>query len=245
MNERKTVLVTGSSRGIGKAVAESFAVNGFNVVLNCVNNVTLMDEAVLQLKKINENVIGIRCDVSDYSQAKKMFEQIEQKFGSVDILVNNAGVSYVGLFNEMEICDARRITEANFYSVMNCSHIAVSQMIRAQQGVILNMSSIWGNVGASCEAVYSASKGAINSFTKALAKELAPSGIRVNAIALGACDTEMNSFLSAEEKQAFCEQIPAGRFCSVLEASELAFFLCSDKAKYLTGQVVTLDGGLT
>lgn len=196
----KTVLITGSSRGIGRAAAKKFAENNYNVVVNGSRDFKSLDAVFEELKLINKNILAVKADVSKYSEAKRLFSEAENAFGRVDVLVNNAGISYIGLFNEMEPSQWQNIMNINLNSVYNCTHIALPSMIHEKKGAIINISSMWGNVGASCEAVYSASKGGINAFTRALAKELGPSGIRVNSIACGVINTEMNEFLSEEEK---------------------------------------------
>ena len=241
----KTVLVTGSSRGIGYATSELFSAAGYNVVLNCLNNTDLMETAVNKFKTINPNVIGIACNVSKYEECKAMFSEINQTFGDVDILVNNAGISNFGLFGLTPVCEWHNIIETNLYSVMNCSHIAIEKMVENKNGRILNISSVWGNAGASCEVAYSASKAAVNGFTKALAKELAPSGVQVNAIACGAVDTDMNKRLTMEEKKDFEKSIPIGRFCSAVEIARLVFSICTESTMCLTGQIITVDGAMT
>ncbi len=240
----KVVFVTGSSRGIGKEIAKIFALNNFKVVINCINRKDDLDKTYTELKKINPNILALQGDISDYLTALNIFKEIEKTFGCVDILINNAGISHIGLFNEITPDIWQKLIKTNIEGVFNCSHIASKSMINKKNGIIINISSIWGNVGASCEVVYSSTKGAINSFTKALAKELAPSGIRINAISCGAIDTEMNNFLSAEEKEAFIDDIPYMRFGKPEEVANLAYYLASNNSSYLTGQVITLDGGL-
>ncbi len=242
MPERKTVLVTGSSRGIGLAIAEKFALENFNVIINCRNSFERLIEIQNNMRKFNKNVIAIKCDVSDYDGVYKMFDEIKRLFGGVDILVNNAGISYIGIFNEMKPDMWNEIIDVNLKSVYNCTHIALTYMINKKKGSIINISSVWGNVGASCEVIYSSSKGAVNSFTKALAKELGPCGIRVNAVSCGAIETEMNGFLSKEEKDNLINEIPFMRFGKTEEVAETVYFLASDKASYLSGQVISLDG---
>ncbi len=241
---RKTVLVTGSTRGIGRAIALKFASNDYNIIINCVKSETLLHELVSEIKNYNPNVLGILADVSIYEEVTKMFKKSEEVFGTVDILVNNAGVSSYGLFNAQSILEINRTLNINLGSVINCTHHAVQKMVANKSGVIVNISSIWGNVGASCEAVYSASKGAINSFSMALAKELAPCNIRVNAVACGVIDTDMNNIFSEKEKAALCDEIPLGRLGNATDVANLVYFLCSADASYLTGKVITLDGGL-
>lgn len=242
---KKVVLITGSSKGIGKAIALAFAKKNYSVVINCKSSVKELNETLNEIKEITPDVLAIQTDVSVYENCQDMYNQIIEKFGRLDVLVNNAGISYIGLFNEMELKDWKNILQTNFESAINLSHIVVQNMIKEKKGNIINISSIWGNTGASCEVIYSASKGGLNSFTKALAKELAPSGIRVNAIACGAIETEMNSFLSEEEKNTFSEEIPLMRFGDCEEVANMVLFLASEKSSYLTGQIVTLDGGLT
>jgi 3-oxoacyl-[acyl-carrier protein] reductase len=244
MLRNNVVFVTGSSRGIGKAIAEEFARNGYKVAINCTHSKDELIKTENELKEINPNIYSVVCDVSDYEKAKVAFEEIEKNLGHIDIMINNAGIAYIGLFNTMKPDEWQHIMNVNLNSVFNCTHLALQNMIKRQQGCIINISSMWGNLGASCEAVYSASKGAINAFTKAMAKEVAPSNIRVNAIACGAIDTKMNSLLSDEEKADFAEEIPLMRFGKAEEVAQTALFLV-EKASYVTGQIIGVDGGLT
>lgn len=241
----KTVLITGSSRGIGKGIALEFAKEGYNIIINCSSSSKELDNTLNEIKKYNKNVIAIKADVSDYDSAKIMFQKINENFGDVDILVNNAGISYIGLFNKMLPQEWNNIMSVNLNSVYNCTHLAISSMINKKNGIIINISSIWGNCGASCETVYSASKGAVNSFTKALAKEVAPCNIRVNAIACGVIDTSMNQFLSEDERNNLINEIPLMRFGTIEEIGKTALYLASDSSSYLTGQIITLDGAMT
>jgi 3-oxoacyl-[acyl-carrier protein] reductase len=231
----RKVFITGSSRGIGFGIAQSFSQNGDKVILNGREDDTQLNKA---MAKLNTN--GYLADMADYNQAQEIFNQV----GPVDILVNNAGAEYFGLFTDMTAEDFDRVVKANLYTVLNTSHLAIPAMVRKKSGTIINITSIWGLTGASCEAVYAAAKAGVHCFTKSLAKELGPSGIRVNAIACGAFNTRMNDRLSAEEKNAFTENIPIGRFGEITEAGALAVFLASREAGYLNGQIVGLDGGL-
>lgn len=244
MLKNKVVFVTGSSRGIGKAIAAAFAKEGCRVAINCSNSVTELESTEKELKQINPNIFSAVGDVSDYNTAKAVFSNIKKHFGNVDILINNAGISYIGLFNTMEPEQWHNVMNINLNSVFNCTHIALQDMIQNKTGCIINISSMWGTLGASCEAVYSASKGAVNAFTKAMAKEVAPCGIRVNAIACGAIETSMNNFLSAEEKADFSAEIPLMRFGKPEEIADTAVFL-AEKGRYITGQIMGVDGGLT
>ena len=171
-----------------------------------------------------------------------MFEEISKTFGSVDILVNNAGISRVGLLQDMDFEEWDSLIAANLSSVFHCCKLAIPSMVRKQSGHIVNISSVWGVCGASCEAAYSASKGGVNALTKALAKELAPSHIQINAIACGVIDTDMNHFLSKEEAAALLEEIPAGRMGTPDEVARMVLSLTESPA-YLTGQVIRFDGG--
>lgn len=239
----KVALITGSSKGIGKAIAINLAKNGYSVVINCKNSIDKLDETFKEIQNITKNVLAIKCDISNYDDCQNMYNEIIKKFGKIDILVNNAGISYVGLFNEMLPKDWQNILKTNLEGTINISHFAVKDMLKRKSGNIINISSIWGNIGASCEVIYSASKGGINSFTKALAKELAPSNIIVNAISCGAIETEMNDFLSEQEKKDFANEIPLMRFGKPEEVANLCLYLISSKNSYLTGQIINLDGG--
>lgn len=239
----ETVLITGSSRGIGKACALAFAEKGYNVVLNCIKNEDKMNAVIGRIKKTNPNVMGFVCDVSDHNAVKIMVNEINKSFGGIDILVNNAGISHTGLFQDMTPKEWKRLTEVNLYGIFNTTHLVVPYMLSKKKGSIINISSVWGVSGGSCEAVYSATKGAVNAFTRAMAKELGPSGIRVNALYLGCIDTEMNNNLSHEEKTALAEDIPLMRFGAPEEAAEAVLFLASDKASYINGQILGVDGG--
>ncbi|MFQ9511365.1 MAG: SDR family oxidoreductase, partial [Lachnospiraceae bacterium] len=181
-------------------------------------------------------------DVGDYDFCKSMFASIQKHFGTVDVLVNNAGISYIGLFQDMKPEDWNRVLQVNLNSVFNCSNLAIPGMLQKKSGKIINISSVWGVAGASCEVAYSAAKGGLNAFTKALAKELAPSNIKVNAIACGAIDTEMNQFMSDEELFSLVDEIPMNRLGRAEEVADLAYHLAY-KDNYLTGQVIGFDGG--
>jgi 3-oxoacyl-[acyl-carrier protein] reductase len=175
---------------------------------------------------------------------EELFKTIRKHYGSLDVLVNNAGISYIGLLQDMTSADWDRIIRTNLTSVFNCCKLAIPEMLSAGHGKIVNISSVWGNVGASCEVAYSATKGGINAFTKALAKELAPSNIQVNAVACGAIDTEMNRWLDEDELIGLVDEIPAGRLGRAEEVADLVYHL-GYKNAYLTGQIISLDGGWT
>ena len=239
---KKTVLITGSSRGIGKAIAIKYAKKGYNVVINCKTNEDLLQKVKHEIESYQTNCLAFTGDVGDYQICEQMFCEIKKAFGSLDVLVNNAGISYIGLLTDMTPCEWDMIIKNNLTSVFNCCHLAIPDMVRKQSGKIVNISSVWGVAGASCEVAYSATKGGINAFTKALAKELAPSNIQVNAIACGAIDTEMNRFLSEEEFLTLSDEIPSGRFGKPEEVADFVYSL-TQKNDYLTGQVIAFDGG--
>jgi len=240
----KTIVITGASRGIGKAIAIELAGKDTNIVINCVNNVDKLNEvkSIIEEKgSVCETFIG---DMGNYSDVQKMFDMCLQRFGQVDVLINNAGISVVGLFQDMGENEWHRICNTNIDSVFNCCHFAVKDMMKRHCGKIINISSVWGLYGASCEVAYSATKGAVNSFTKALAKELGPSGICVNCVAPGVIETEMNSHLTKEDFDCLCEETPLERLGKAEEVAKTVRFLASENADFITGQVVNVDGGM-
>ena len=239
---KKTVLVTGASRGIGKAAAVKFAKKGYNVVINCVHNEDRLMQAKKDIESFQTSCMAFVGDVGDWDTCASMFQAVKKQFGSIDVLVNNAGISYIGLLQDMSSADWDRIVKTNLTSVFNCCRLAVPDMVAAKSGKIINISSVWGVTGASCEVAYSATKGGINAFSKALAKELAPSNIQVNAVACGAIDTEMNRWMEEDDLISLVEEIPAGRLGKAEEVADLIYHLAY-KSNYLTGQVIGLDGG--
>lgn len=237
----KTALVTGASRGIGKAIAKALALDGYNLHLICEKNVKMLDDFCIELEKeYGITATCHQCDVSNFESVSKVFDGID----SLDVLVNNAGISYVGLLTDMSPDEWNRIISVNLTSAFNTCKNAVPIMLKNHAGSIINISSVWGNVGASMEVAYSATKGGINTFTKALAKELAPSNISVNAIACGFVDTEMNSHLSEEDRQSVRDEIPADRFAETDDIAKTVIGILKTTS-YLTGQIITVDGGWT
>lgn len=239
----KIALITGGSKGIGRSIAIELVKEGATVLINYSKDCTSAENTVNFIKSLGGYAIALKGDVSNYNEATSMVQHVLKSLGRIDILINNAGISKRGLFIDMDLSSIDELINVNLKGVINTCHSIVPYMISRKTGVIINISSIWGNVGGSCEVIYSATKGAINSFTKALGKELALSGIRVNAISPGVIDTEMNRWLEKEEKAELEESIPMGRFGEGTDIGKAAVFLCSEDAKYITSQVITIDGG--
>ena len=241
--KRKTALITGASRGIGKATALIFAQNGYDLILNCAQSVEELKQFASRLEA-DFHIQTLCCcgDVGNYAFVCGMFEEIRTFCGGIDVLINNAGISYIGLLSDMSYEDWNRIIHTNLSSVFACCKCAIPHMISQKSGKIINVSSDWGVYGASCEVAYSASKGGINAFTKALAKELAPSNVQVNAIACGVIDTHMNACFDDSERRQLQEEIPAGYFAPPEEAAKMILQLASSPS-YLTGQIICFDGG--
>ncbi len=240
---KKNVFISGASHGIGRAAALRFAREGYTLVINCKNSKEELYELERELKQQHAvdcySYVG---DIGNPTFVREMFADISENINGIDILINNAGISYIGLLSEMSDEDWNTVMSTNLNSVFYCSRAAIPYMLSKKSGRILNISSVWGNVGASMEVAYSTAKGGINTFTRALAKELAPSNIQVNAIAFGTIDTRMNSCFSSEERRMLEEEIPAGRFGTPAEAAEF-IFQTAIAPDYLTGQILTLDGG--
>lgn len=239
---KKTILITGASRGIGKAIALECARRGYNLVLTCKNRIDELETVANESREYGVACMTFAGDMGVFQTVKNLFEKIEEVYEGIDVVINNAGISHIGLLTDLEVEEWERVINTNLSSVFYCSKLAVPYMVRKKSGKIINISSVWGNVGASCEVAYSASKGGVNSFTKALAKELAPSNIQVNAFALGVIDTEMNQCFSQEEREGMIEEIPAGRLGTTLEIAKIITSLLEGQ-EYLTGQVITVDGG--
>lgn len=240
----KTVLITGSSRGIGRAIALKLSDFDYKIVINYKEREDKAKELVELIRAKSRDCIAIKADVSDAKQVKRMFEEIENKFGSVDYLVNNAGISQLGLFQDIDYEEWRNIFAVNVDGMFNCTKNALPHMISEKYGKIINIASIWGIVGGSFETAYSATKGAIIAFTKSLAKELGPSNIAVNCIAPGAVMTDMLSVLSEETLQRVKEETPLERIGKVEDIAETAAFLLSEAGSFYTGQILSPNGGL-
>ncbi len=239
----KTVVITGASKGIGAAMTILFASKGYNVVIGY--NESYQTAKLLSSSLLSQgyNVMPFKVNVTNKLETDLLIKEAVYKFGSVDILINNAGVAFNGLITETEEFDSDRVFDVNLKGVYNCCKSVVPTMVNQKSGKIINISSMWGQTGASCEVAYSAAKAGVNGLTKALAKELAPSGITVNAIAPGLIDTSMNANISVEELNAFVEDIPLGRMGNADEIAATALFLASEGADYITGQIIGVNGG--
>lgn len=238
---RKKALVTGASRGIGKAIAKMLAAQKFDLYLTCRENSSQLEALGQSLQQ----QYGINCccytfPIADENSVIEMFHNIPY----LDVLVNNAGISYIGLLTDMTYREWQQVIDTNLNACFLTCRYAVPEMVRRRQGKIINISSVWGTVGASMEVAYSASKGGVNAFTRALAKELGPSCIQVNAIACGVIDTDMNKSLDKEDIEHLIQEIPLDRLGRAEEVAELVKLLCTGN-QYLTGQIITLDGGWT
>ncbi len=236
---KRTIMITGASRGIGRAIAYAAAPHFDRMIITCKNS----SDKLMDLQQELEKDYALECltyvgDMGDYAFVESVFDGLDR----IDALINNAGVSHVGLLSDMTADEWNCVINTNLNSVFYTSKFAIPMMLSRKEGRIINISSIWGNAGACMEVAYSASKGGVNSFTKALAKELAPSNIQVNALACGVIDTDMNRCFSEEERNMIINEIPADRMGTAREAAEAVMMLLNAPS-YLTGQIVTMDGG--
>lgn len=239
--ENKNVFITGSSRGIGLAIAHKFASLGANIVLNSRGQIS--EELLASFKSYGVKVLAISGDVSDYTDAKRMVDQAIEELGSVDVLVNNAGITQDTIMLKMTEEDFERVLKVNLTGAFNMTQSVLKQMIKAREGAIINMSSVVGLMGNVGQANYAASKAGLIGFTKSVAREVAGRNVRVNAIAPGMIESDMTDVLSDKVKEATLAQIPMKRFGNTSEVAEVAAFLA--RQEYLTGQVIAIDGGLT
>ena len=242
---KKCALITGASGGIGSEIALRLANDGYDIAACYYSDEDGIRELEKKLELTDAKFRSYKADVSDMDSIKKIFADATEFFGGVSVLVNNAGMAQQKLFTDITEAEFDRINAVNFKSVYNCCQCAVPFMVNQKKGKIINISSMWGVCGASCETVYSATKAAVIGLTKALARELAPSNIQVNCIAPGVIDTKMNSILSEDDKKALADEIPMGRFGTAEEIAGVVSFLASKDSDYVTAQVITVDGGLT
>lgn len=237
----KVVVVTGGSRGIGAQIVKTLANENYKVILNYNNSKEQAEKIQQELLEQGKEIEIIKADVSKKEEAEKLIQFAINKFNKIDILINNAGISQEGLFTDVTEEEWQKIINTNLNSVFYCNQQALKYMIPEQQGCIINISSIWGETGASCEVAYSTTKAAINGMTKALAKEVGPSNIRVNAIAPGIIDTDMNRNLTNEELEQIKEQIPLNKIGKALDIAKCVKWLIEDE--YTTGQIISINGG--
>ncbi len=232
----KKAFVTGGTGGIGKEIVKTLSQNGYAVTFSYNKNLEQAKQIALQF-----NADFVKLDITDSNDINNLKDLFEKQ--NFSLLVNNAGVAHLGLFQLMSDEQLMYILNSNLIGAVKLTKLILPFMIRNQKGNIINISSMWGEVGASCEVAYSCAKAGLIGFTKALAKEVAPSGIRVNCISAGAVDTKMNDCLSKEEKESFCQEIPLGRFASPKEIADAALFLASEKSSYITGEILRVNGG--
>jgi len=239
----KVALVTGASRGIGKAIAKELAKNGASVIINYSKDDEGANLTLMEIEELGGYAKVIKKNIGNKDNCQELIKEVINTFGKIDILINNAAKSEIGLFIDANDDSFESLINTNLLAPMYLSKYSLNYMISKGSGNIINISSIWGEAGASCEVIYSTTKGGLNLFTKSLSKEVAPFGIRVNSIAPGVINTEMNSFLSEEEKEQLVDEIPMNRFGDVNEIAKAVIFLCKDDCKYLTGQIIRVDGG--
>lgn len=241
----RIALVTGASKGIGRACALRLAQDGMTVIVNYSHSDADAEAVVAEIKAMGQDAMAVKADVADADQVKEMIRVITKTYGQIDVLVNNAGIvrdEFLLMLNKENL---DQCFELNVKGYFFCAQQAVLKMFRKKSGVIINMSSVSSMVAIPGQTVYSATKGAVNSMTQTMAKELAPYGIRVNAVAPGFVQTEMVDQLPPEKKEEYLKVVPMGRFADVKEIADLVSFLCSDASSYMTGQVLVLDGGLS
>lgn len=238
---KKVVIITGASRGIGRATAELFAEKGFRVAVNYYRSQSAAEGLVNSINEKGGEAFAVYADIGNEADVKAMIEAVYKKWGRIDVLINNAAIDEMELFHLLPPEREKRLFDVNLFGTMNTARFTLPYMIQAKEGSIVNLSSIWGRVGASTEVQYSTSKAAVIGFTKALAKEVAPSGIRVNCIAPGVIDTDMNKNVSEADMADFVSEIPLSRMGTPAEVAEGIYFLAT--ASYITGQILGIDGG--
>ena len=237
----KTIIVTGGSRGIGAAIVSLLAKENYNIVLNYNKSEEIAKKMQEEFTKIGKTVEIFKADVSKREEVKKLVDFTIEKFGKIDVLINNAGISQTKLFTDITDEDWNNMLNIDLNSVFYMSQEVAKHMIHEKEGCIINISSIWGMVGASCEVHYSVAKAGVDAMTKSLAKELGPSNIRVNSIAPGIIDTDMNKYLSEKELEQIKEEIPLGKIGETSSIAKCAKWLIEDN--YTTGQIIAINGG--
>lgn len=244
MEDRKIALITGATRGIGKKIAERFAKEKYNLVLNYVSENTDTNAIIEEYKKYGVELLMYRADVSKFEECENLVKAAIEKFGKIDVLVNNAGITKDGLIAMMKEDAFDKVIDINLKGTFNMTRNVVPYMMKKRSGNIINVSSVVGVVGNAGQSNYSASKAGIIGFTKSLAKELAARNIRVNAVAPGFIDTDMTSILTDKVKENIYAQIPLKRMGDAKEVANTVYFLASEDSSYITGQVINIDGGM-
>lgn len=240
----KTAIVTGGSRGIGKAIALKLAEKGANVVVNYTSNFEKAQEVVEQIKSMGRDAIAIKADVSNSDDVENLLKEVNKHFDTIDILINNAGITRDTLLIRMKDEDWNKVMDINLKGTYLCTKYFGKKMMKQKSGKIINITSVVGIIGNAGQANYSASKAGVIGFTKSIAKELGSRGINVNAVAPGFIKTEMTEKLSDEVVKNYSKSIPLGRFGNVEDVANVVAFLASDEANYITGQVINVDGGM-
>lgn len=240
----ETVLITGASRGIGAETARRFAQAGYRVAINYCRSAQRAEALAAEINAGGGTALAVQADVADGSQVREMFRQVRQRLGFVSALVHNAGIARQQLFIDVSEAEWNRLFAVHVNGAFHCCQCALPEMLSRRRGSIVMVSSIWGLVGASCEAPYSAAKAALIGLTKALAKEAGPSGVRVNCVAPGVIDTEMNAALDEAARAALREETPLGALGAPADVAEAIFYLASPQARFVTGQVLSPNGGI-
>ncbi len=239
----KTVLITGASSGIGAATAILFAEKGYNVAMNYNSSAAAANMLCSTLSE-NGNVMTVKADISKINEVEAMVSSVRSKFGKIDILINNAGIAQQKLFNDISQEEWNKMLSVNLTGAYNCTRAVINGMINRKYGAVVNVSSIWGETGGSCEVHYSAAKAGLIGLTKSLAKEVGPSGIRVNCVTPGVIATNINSHLSVEDLNSLADETPLCRLGTAEEVAKAIYFLASDDASFITGQILGVNGGL-
>lgn len=240
---KNTVLITGASRGIGRATAQLFAANGHPVVINYNRSRDSAFETAREINRSGGTALAVKADVSCREEVEAMFKEIKNQLGEVNILINNAAVAKQSLFTEIDSSEWRSTFAVNVDGMFHCTQLALKDMLHNHSGCIINISSMWGQVGASCEVLYSSTKAAVIGMTKALAQEVGPSGIRVNCVAPGVIDTDMNADLTDNDMAVLQENTPLMRLGTPKDVANVIYFLSSEKASFITGQIICPNGG--
>ena len=244
MLKGKNAIITGASRGIGREIALTLAENGANIVINYRNYNNEIEALVKDIEAKGVKIVTVKCDVSNFEEVENLISEAKEKLGSIDILVNNAGITKDGLLMRMKQEDFESVLDVNLKGVFNTTKLITPIMMKQRTGKIINISSVVGLVGNAGQCNYAASKAGVIGFSKSIARELAPRGVNINVVAPGYIDTDMTKVLSDEQKKSVLDMIPLSRMGSVDDISNAVAFLASDEAAYITGQVISVDGGM-